>query len=404
MAAALVTYRLQSGKIAEPRVGVGGAEATSAAHRRGRGRARRQGAGRCRLPRRRRSRRQSDRSAGGSSDQRRLPARSGARRGAPRAGALNSMTAHAKGHSDQRLRQQMGRPLDPPAGRSGAGRPGKAASPPISPPTRWVRFVRSPVAAGRIDNIEAPAGALMITAASLKGVKPIRPMLHKFNYKPIGQPILATGRRAFCRRADRRGRGGEHGTRRGLRRCRSRVSIKRDDAAGRCAGRRLNAGAPLVHADVPGNVVVEGRVKIAGVRRRLGGRAQRSSSSRRARAGRTRRRWRRAPDMPPTSRDRPHHADLHHADAASHPHGDRRHSRHAGIRPARHRARRRRRLRAENVAGARIRAAGVAGAQAQNLGRLDRGPAREPDRRLPQPRPDHRAGRRLRHGTRNCWR
>ena len=33
----------------------------------------------------------------------------------------------------------------------------------------------------------------MITAADLKGVKKITPMLHKFNYKPVGQPALADG-------------------------------------------------------------------------------------------------------------------------------------------------------------------------------------------------------------------
>ena len=49
----------------------------------------------------------------------------------------------------------------------------------------------------------------------------------------------------------------------------------------------------------------------------------------------------------------------------------------------------------------RIRRAGVAGAQAQELGGLDRGPAREPDRRLSQPRPIHHAGRRLRQQTPN---
>ena len=37
----------------------------------------------------------------------------------------------------------------------------------------------------------------MITAADLKGVKPIRPMLHKFNYRPVGQPILADGEVRF---------------------------------------------------------------------------------------------------------------------------------------------------------------------------------------------------------------
>ena len=56
----------------------------------------------------------------------------------------------------------------------------------------WVRFVRSPVAAGTTyERISAPNGAMVITAADLKGVKKITPMLHKFNYKPVGQPVLA---------------------------------------------------------------------------------------------------------------------------------------------------------------------------------------------------------------------
>ncbi len=32
---------------------------------------------------------------------------------------------------------------------------------------------------------------MVITAADLGGVKLIRPLLHKFNYIPVGQPILA---------------------------------------------------------------------------------------------------------------------------------------------------------------------------------------------------------------------
>jgi carbon-monoxide dehydrogenase large subunit len=55
----------------------------------------------------------------------------------------------------------------------------------------WVRFVRSPVASGRIVGIASPAGARVYSAANLAGVRPIRPMLHKFNYQPIEQPILA---------------------------------------------------------------------------------------------------------------------------------------------------------------------------------------------------------------------
>jgi carbon-monoxide dehydrogenase large subunit len=54
-----------------------------------------------------------------------------------------------------------------------------------------VRFVRSQVAAGRIRSINGPPDACIITAADLGEVKPIRPILHKFNYRPIAQPVLA---------------------------------------------------------------------------------------------------------------------------------------------------------------------------------------------------------------------
>ena len=61
------------------------------------------------------------------------------------------------------------------------------------PAAHWVRFVRSPVASGRIQAIEAPPGACCITAANLVGVKPIQPILHNFGYVPIAQPVLADG-------------------------------------------------------------------------------------------------------------------------------------------------------------------------------------------------------------------
>ena len=61
----------------------------------------------------------------------------------------------------------------------------------------WVRFVRSPNAAGTIKGITAPDGAMVITAADIKGVKKITPMLHKFSYRPVGQPILADGEVRF---------------------------------------------------------------------------------------------------------------------------------------------------------------------------------------------------------------
>ncbi len=63
----------------------------------------------------------------------------------------------------------------------------------------------------------------------------------------------------------------------------------------------LEAGAPLVHDDVPGNVIVEGAHQDAGLRQGLRTAPhKRIVRSRRARAGRTRRRWKRAPATPPT--------------------------------------------------------------------------------------------------------
>src|SRR5215469_4686641 len=58
------------------------------------------------------------------------------------------------------------------------------------PAACFVRFVRSPVAAGRIVRIAAPDGVTVVRARDL-GARPIKPMLHKFNYRPIEQPILA---------------------------------------------------------------------------------------------------------------------------------------------------------------------------------------------------------------------
>jgi carbon-monoxide dehydrogenase large subunit len=54
----------------------------------------------------------------------------------------------------------------------------------------FVRFVRSPVAAGRIVKLGAPDSVTLVRAADL-AARPIKPMLHKYNYRPIEQPILA---------------------------------------------------------------------------------------------------------------------------------------------------------------------------------------------------------------------
>src|SRR5262249_14861876 len=59
------------------------------------------------------------------------------------------------------------------------------------PAARWGRFVRSWVASGGIKRSGVPGGATIAPAAELAGVKPIQPLLNKFNYVPTRQPVLA---------------------------------------------------------------------------------------------------------------------------------------------------------------------------------------------------------------------
>jgi carbon-monoxide dehydrogenase large subunit len=56
-----------------------------------------------------------------------------------------------------------------------------------------VRFVRSAIAAGRINKITIPDNAMVLTAADLATVKSISPAMHKFGYVPIEQAVLASG-------------------------------------------------------------------------------------------------------------------------------------------------------------------------------------------------------------------
>ncbi|MEI7804056.1 MAG: xanthine dehydrogenase family protein molybdopterin-binding subunit [Hyphomicrobiales bacterium] len=127
------------------------------------------------------------------------------------------------------------------------------------PAVHWVRFVRSSVAAGKITNIATPDGAQVITAADLKGVKRIRPMLHKFNYIPVEQPILAEDVVRFV---------GEPVA--------AVVAMSEEEAEDIAdqieveiaetkplvdARDAIAKGAPLVHAQAPMNVIVEGKVR-----------------------------------------------------------------------------------------------------------------------------------------------
>jgi len=130
------------------------------------------------------------------------------------------------------------------------------------PAAHWVRFVRSPVAAGKIAKIDAPKGAMVVTAADLKGVKPILPLLHKFNYKPVPQPILATGHVRFV---------GEPvvvavaASEEEAEDIADQVELVIEETAPVIdAVAALATGAPQIHPEAPGNVIVEGIVKTDG--------------------------------------------------------------------------------------------------------------------------------------------
>jgi carbon-monoxide dehydrogenase large subunit len=123
----------------------------------------------------------------------------------------------------------------------------------------FVRFVRSPIASGRIVKIGAPDGVTLIKAADL-GARPIKPMLHKFNYRPIAQPILADEVVRFV---------GEP-----IAAVLAPTAAEAEDAADRVeleiaelpvvsdADAALRADAPAVHH--AGNLVVDGQFKTDG--------------------------------------------------------------------------------------------------------------------------------------------
>ena len=123
----------------------------------------------------------------------------------------------------------------------------------------WVRFVRSPVASGRIERIKSPPNASVFTGIDLQGVKPIKPMLYKFNYVPVAQPILPhdvvrfVGEPVAAAVAPSKEEAEDLA---------DLVEIEIAQLTPVTDGRRaLSAGAPVVHAEAPSNVVVEGRVK-----------------------------------------------------------------------------------------------------------------------------------------------
>ena len=130
------------------------------------------------------------------------------------------------------------------------------------PATHWVRFVRSPVAAGSIKSITFPDGARVITAADLSGVKKITPMLHKFSYRPVGQSILADGQVRYVGEPVAIAVASSEEAAEDLA---DLVDIDIDETAPLVDARdALADGAPQIHAEAPGNVILEGQVKTPG--------------------------------------------------------------------------------------------------------------------------------------------
>jgi carbon-monoxide dehydrogenase large subunit len=125
-----------------------------------------------------------------------------------------------------------------------------------------VRFVRSPNAAGKIESIKTPDGALVITAGDLKGVKKITPMLHKFNYKPVGQPILAEGVVRFVGEAVAAVVASSEEEAEDIA---DLVELNISESPPLVDARdALAEGAPQLHAEAPGNLIVKAEVKTAG--------------------------------------------------------------------------------------------------------------------------------------------
>ena len=127
----------------------------------------------------------------------------------------------------------------------------------------FLRFVRSPVAHGRITSIEAPGGVTLFTGEDLAEVRPVRPLLHREDYRPVDQPVLARDKVRFV---------GEPvavavaATPEEAEDLAEQVFVDIDPMDHVVAAiEAVRQGAPAVHDHVPGNVVVDARLATPGV-------------------------------------------------------------------------------------------------------------------------------------------
>ncbi|MBV9558040.1 MAG: xanthine dehydrogenase family protein, partial [Pseudolabrys sp.] len=127
------------------------------------------------------------------------------------------------------------------------------------PAAHWVRFVRSSVASGTIKAVKPPKGAWLLTFADVKDVKRITPMLHKFNYRPIGQPILADKVVRFTGECVAAAIAASEEEAEDIV---EQTEVEIDETAPLIDARAaLDKNAAQLHDIIPGNVIVEGKVK-----------------------------------------------------------------------------------------------------------------------------------------------
>jgi carbon-monoxide dehydrogenase large subunit len=126
-----------------------------------------------------------------------------------------------------------------------------------------VRFVRSPVARGRITAIEVPDGVQAFTANDLEGVKPIRTVIHKPDFRPVVQPLLATGRVTFVGEPIAAVVGSTAEEAEDLEE-QVFVEFETEETIVDVAD-AIAPGAKAVHPDAPTNVLIEGVLRTPGV-------------------------------------------------------------------------------------------------------------------------------------------
>ena len=127
----------------------------------------------------------------------------------------------------------------------------------------FMRFVRSPVPHGRIVSIEAPDDVTMFTSDDLAGVRTLRPLLHRDDYRAVDQPVLAKDKVRFVGQpiavvvaasAEEAEDAAEQ----------VYVDIEPTDHVTEAVA-AMRPGAPAVHDHVPDNVVLDARYQTAGV-------------------------------------------------------------------------------------------------------------------------------------------